>query len=159
MRELIAVVPVQAEAGMPDGAIGYVLQTAGPAYVSGRDGTLLALERQWIMNGGRLETGPEGALGVSLTDGTLISLGAESSLRLEDFRFDPAHRAMALSVRLERGLFSLLVGDMARLAPEAVRLRMPEGTLQVRDGPQLLVRVPDPPMPGGLAGGRLSPGP
>ncbi len=122
-------------------AIGYVMRVEGPAYVSARNRTLVATSGQAILNGSKLETGPQGALGVSLVDGTVIALGAQSELRLEDFNFDPAHKALLLQARLDHGLLSLLVGDIAKLDPKALRLQLPQGAVRIADGSHVLVKA------------------
>ncbi|MBB3103487.1 FecR family protein [Azomonas macrocytogenes] len=141
---LLAVLPLGASfvaaAPLPQ-PIGYVVRVEGPAYVSIRGNTLVAMSGQVVLSGSKLETGPQGALGVILIDGTIIALGAESEMRLEDVRFDPARKSLLLQARFERGMLSLLAGEIAKLDPQAMRLQTPHGTIRVTDGAHVLIKA------------------
>ncbi|MDP2105247.1 MAG: hypothetical protein Q8J76_04560, partial [Desulfobulbaceae bacterium] len=54
--------------------------------------------------------------------------------------FFPKEGRFSLVLRMLKGTFSYISGIMAKLAPEAVRLEIPDGTIAVR-GTKLLVDV------------------
>lgn len=131
-------VPASAE-GLPEPS-GHVARVAGAAYVSSRGHTNAAKVGQAIVPGVALSTGAEGALGVILNDGSVLSFGPHSELTLEEYRFDPARDELRLRATLDRGTLNLIAGDMARLDPRAIELDTPEGRVAVRGG-QVLMRV------------------
>lgn len=120
--------------------IGYVMSVEGEAFISNRGQTIAASTGQAVIRGARLITGADGALGLTLSDATLISLGPRSELTLEHYQFAPARRTLRLSTSLQRGTLSLVSGEIARLNPRGIEVHTPDGTLQVRQA-HLLLRV------------------
>lgn len=120
--------------------VGHVARVEGPAYLSSRGYTNAARMGQAIVPGVALNTGAEGALGLILGDGTLLSVGPGSELVLDEYRFAPARDELRLHATLRRGTLNLIAGDMARLDPQAIRIETPEGPVRVRGG-QLLLKV------------------
>jgi len=124
-------------------SIGLVKTVQGPAWVLGGTAGASAAPAAPgtpLYVGSVLRTGPNGAIGASLKDNTLLSLGAESELALDDYRFQPARGALGLVARIKRGTLEFVSGTIARLRPEAVEVKTPTGTLGVR-GTRFLVKV------------------
>ncbi|WP_312257447.1 FecR domain-containing protein [Stutzerimonas nitrititolerans] len=120
--------------------VGHVARVEGAAYISSRGYTNAAKVGQAIVPGVALSTGAEGALGVILGDGSVLSFGPHSELTLDDYRFAPAADELRLRATLNRGTLNLITGDMARLDPQAVAVETPEGRVGVRGG-QVLMKV------------------
>lgn len=120
--------------------VGHVARVEGAAYISSRGYTNAAKVGQAIVPGVALSTGAEGALGVILGDGSVLSFGPHSELTLDDYRFAPAADELRLRATLNRGTLNLITGDMARLDPQAVAVQTPEGRVGVRGG-QVLMKV------------------
>ena len=79
-----------------------------------------------------LNTGPEGALGLAFTDGSRVSLGANSELRVETYRFDgEGAPGNAFDSRLTKGSLAAASGMIAK-TPDAMRVLMPTTILGVR---------------------------
>lgn len=127
--------------GLPE-VIGHVRTVGEPANFSSRGQTNTARVGQGILRGAVLQTGPGGSLGLTLSDGTRLSLGPRSELHLEAYQFEPARQQLRFDARLTRGSLSFSSGDIARLAPQAVTLRTPRGDLVFEGPAQLLVRLP-----------------
>ncbi|HAQ74590.1 FecR domain-containing protein [Stutzerimonas nitrititolerans] len=132
------IVPASAE-NLPE-PVGHVARVEGAAYISSRGYTNAAKVGQAIVPGVALSTGAEGALGVILGDGSVLSFGPHSELTLDDYRFAPAADELRLRATLNRGTLNLITGDMARLDPQAVAVETPEGRVGVRGG-QVLMKV------------------
>ncbi len=132
------IVPASAE-NLPE-PVGHVARVEGAAYISSRGYTNAAKVGQAIVPGVALSTGAEGALGVILGDGSVLSFGPHSELTLDDYRFAPAADELHLRATLNRGTLNLITGDMARLDPQAVAVETPEGRVGVRGG-QVLMKV------------------
>ena len=81
-----------------------------------------------------------GAVGIVLTDDTSISLGSGSELSLNDYAFDPKESKFALAIRMIKGTFSYISGQIVKLAPDSAQLHTPDATIAVR-GTKLLIQI------------------
>ncbi|AHL73929.1 hypothetical protein CH92_01985 [Stutzerimonas stutzeri] len=120
--------------------IGYVMKVQGDASVTSRGQTIDARLGQAVIIGATLRTGPDGSMGVTLTDNTVMSFGPNSEFTLDEYQFEPAHEELRLSARISGGTLNFISGVIAKLKPEAVELKTPTGTIGVR-GTHFLVKV------------------
>jgi hypothetical protein len=95
----------------------------------------MAIQRQDV-----IRTAPDSAVGIVLLDDTTISLGADSELVLAECTFEPKEGRLGLVMRMIKGTFSYVSGMIGKLAPDSVRLEIPDGTIAVR-GTKLLVEA------------------
>ncbi|MEJ2202388.1 MAG: hypothetical protein P8X63_15435 [Desulfuromonadaceae bacterium] len=65
-----------------------------------------------------------------------------SRLALDKFDFSPAKNRYALQLRMEQGTFVYLSGLMGKLAPHAVRLETPAGTISMLKETNFMARFP-----------------
>jgi len=87
-----------------------------------------------------VRTAKPGAVGIVLTDDTTISLGPNSELALNDYRFEPKDGKFSLVARMARGTFSYISGLIGKLSPQSVILTIPDATIAIR-GTKLLISV------------------
>ena len=87
-----------------------------------------------------MKTGADGRLGLTLEDDTRVSLGPSSELRIDAFRFAPGESPLAVVLTFVRGVAGYVSGRIAKLAPDAVRLKTPSAIIGVR-GTTLALRV------------------
>ena len=120
--------------------IGYIMKVQSPATVTSRGQTIEARIGQAVILGATLRTGPQGSMGVTLSDNTVMSFGPNSEFILDEYQFEPAHEELRLSARMSRGTLNFISGVIAKLKPEAVELKTPTGTIGVR-GTHFLVKV------------------
>ena len=85
-----------------------------------------------VQVGDTLRTGPDGAVGITLTDDTLVTLGANSELVLSDYSFDSTTQDGSLLVSLWRGTAAFVTGLIAKKAPEKMRVQTRTVVLGVR---------------------------
>jgi len=88
-----------------------------------------------------LVTGPDGAVGVTLADDTLLSAGPNSVLVIERFVYD-GNQPGSLEAALTKGTLAVVSGRIAKQAPDAMRVRTPAAILGVR-GTEFVVRASD----------------
>lgn len=120
--------------------IGFVQTLKGSATIQ-RDGqTLSALPGGEVYLGDLIRTAANSAVGVVLEDDTTISMGPESEFMVTVCEFSPKDGKLALVLRMLKGTFSYISGVIAKLAPESVRMEIPDGTIAVR-GTKLLVDI------------------
>jgi hypothetical protein len=87
-----------------------------------------------------LETGDDGAVGLTFIDNTTLSLGPKSKITLSKVVFDPDKGDFAFVAQLAKGTFMFVSGGIAKLAPQAVEIRTPTSTIGIR-GTRFLVKV------------------
>ncbi|WP_193182438.1 FecR family protein [Nisaea sediminum] len=122
-------------------AIGTVKVASGEAAVQ-RDGKMLpATEGFDIERKDTLVTGADGSLGITLNDGTLVSLGPNSRFELAAFEFSPRRDAFNFFGKILEGTLIYQSGRIGKIAPEKTRIETPLSVIAVR-GTRFAVRVP-----------------
>ncbi len=124
------------------GAVGYVKTLSGTATLTstgdavGRPISIaMALHEH-----DRVETGPDGQIGITFCDDTRITLGPNSRVDLARFVFKPVDKNYGFVLRLAYGTMQYLSGLTAKLAPDAMSIETPGATIAVR-GTRLLIRA------------------
>jgi hypothetical protein len=128
-----------AEAQEKTGA-GRVKVATGEAFIVRGGEAVPARVGQTILASDGLRTGANGALGVTLSDNTRVSLGPSSEVRLDSFVYEPGAGRMGLVLKFVRGVAAYVSGRIAKLAPDSIRLETPAAIVGVR-GTTLTVRV------------------
>jgi hypothetical protein len=134
----ILVFAVASEARDP--VVGSIKTVTGEVFVVRSDGSRVPGPGLKLLEGDKLRTGSSGSLGVILRDDTLLSLGSNTTIIIDEFVFSPGENQMSMVLRLSRGMASFVSGKMAELAPEAVKIKTPFATVGVQ-GSRFLVRV------------------
>jgi hypothetical protein len=134
---LAAVLPLQAaeQAGM-------IKIVKGSVYIERSGQKIAASVGTPVMSGDRILTGPDGSVGITLSDDTLLSSGPRSVLDLSQFAFNAASHAGVLDAFLKRGSLAVVSGLIAKHSPEAVKFRTPSTILGVR-GTEFVIRIQD----------------
>lgn len=120
--------------------IGHIQNMEGAASIQRGGSTLPGAAGAALYRGDLIRTGKPGAVGIVLTDDTTISLGSSSELSLNDYAFDPKEGRFALAMRMIKGTFSYITGQIVKLAPDTAQVRTPDATIAVR-GTKLLIQV------------------
>jgi hypothetical protein len=126
----------------PDEIVGHIQHLTGSASIERGGTSLPGAPGAALYRGDLIRTAKPGAVGIVLTDDTTISLGSGSELSLKDYAFSPRESKFALAIRMIKGTFSYISGQIARLAPNTARLETPDATIAVR-GTKLLVQIKD----------------
>lgn len=90
----------------------------------------------------RLRTAADGAVGVTLDDGTLISLGPASLFEFSAFEYAPRRGAFSFLGSAFGGTMVYSSGKVGKLAPENTRIRTPLSVIAVR-GTRFALRLPE----------------
>lgn len=119
---------------------GKVKVSTGAAFIV-RDGAQSPAQLgQTVYESDGLRTGADGKIGVTLNDDTRLSLGPNSELKLEQFKFTPADSAFGLALKFVKGAATYVSGRIAKLAPDSIKLETPAAIIGVR-GTTLAVNV------------------
>jgi hypothetical protein len=121
-------------------AIGIIQKAAGAATVVRQEGTLSAKIGLEIYQNDTLRTGPDGSVGVVFNDDTLLSLGPESVLVIDEFVFAPGQGKFFLVIRMLKGTVAYLSGLISKLAPGSAHFKTPTASIGIR-GTKFVARV------------------
>lgn len=81
-----------------------------------------------------------GSVGLTFKDGSRISIGPNSRVKFTDFQFAPTEGRLSFIVDFFRGTLLYVSGVIAKLSPDAVKVRTPVATVAVR-GTRFLAEV------------------
>ena len=126
---ITAAAPAFAQQPSPAGRIKVV---AGDAVIVRASGTVPAQNGLAVYPSDGLRTGKDGRVGITLSDDTQVSIGPGSEVRLDAFVYDPGQGQLALVLKFIRGTAAYVSGQIAKLAPDAVRLETPAAIVGVR---------------------------
>lgn len=87
-----------------------------------------------------IRTGTDSTVGIIFEDNTVLSLGPNSELVIDEYIFAPEKGMLSMVARILKGTASYLSGIIGRQSPESVKLHTPDATIGIR-GTQFLVRA------------------
>jgi hypothetical protein len=115
-------------------------KTNGAASIVRQGRSLEAVIGLEILEGDTLRTGPDGSVGVIFRDDTVLSLGPESVLVVDEFVFAPRQGKFSIVLRMLKGTAGYLSGLISKLAPESAHFETPTASIGIR-GTRFVVRV------------------
>ena len=128
------------EAAALDNAVATIKAVNGAASVVRQEKVIAAKTNEGVLRGDMLKTGPDGSLGVMFKDNTLMSLGPNSEIIIDEFLFSPAQGKLSLVTRMLKGTAACVSGIIAKLSPQSVRFETPVATVGTR-GTEFLVQI------------------
>jgi len=87
-----------------------------------------------------LTTGPDGSVGITFDDNSMMSLGPDSELALDQFHFDRTTHQGLFDSSLHKGTLAVKSGQIVQETPEAMHVQTPAMILGVR-GTEFVVRA------------------
>jgi hypothetical protein len=87
-----------------------------------------------------IRTAVKSSVGIIFIDDTVLSLGPQTELVVDEYIFAPEKGAMAMIIRMIKGTASYLSGIIGRQSPDTVKFQLPEATIAIR-GTHFLVKV------------------
>jgi hypothetical protein len=99
-----------------------------------------AVRGMQVRKGDRVKTDSSGAIGLVFSDDTVLSMGPDTEITLDDYLFEPVNGRLSFVAAILRGTVCYLSGQIAKLAPSAIRLVMPNASIGVR-GTRVLIKV------------------
>jgi len=115
-----------------DSIIGFVKTVDGDASVLVGGKAIKAQPGTPVQRSDVLKTGKPGSLGLTLKDNTVLSIGPDTELVIEEFLYAPAKGDFELGARVRKGTLNYVSGMVAKLKPEVVTVRTPTGNIGVR---------------------------
>jgi hypothetical protein len=89
-----------------------------------------------------LKTGPDGSVGITMTDNSLLSAGPNSILSLDRYDYDGITDKGRFDAQLKKGSLSVISGRIAKQSQDAMTVRTPSAILGVR-GTEFVVSAND----------------
>jgi len=96
-----------------------------------------------VQAGDVVTTGPDGSVGITFLDNSLLSAGPNSVLAIDRFAFDSTTYQGSFESSLRKGTLAVVSGKLAKQSPDAMKVKTPAAVLGVR-GTEFLVRTGDP---------------
>ncbi len=124
----------------PFPVVATVQKVSGMATVVRQGQTMSAKIGLEIYQNDTLRTGPDGSLGVVFRDDTLLSMGPESVLVIDEFVFAPKQGKFSIVIRMLKGTAAYLSGLISKLAPESAHCKTPTASIGIR-GTKFVARV------------------
>ena len=134
---LAALVPYTAHAADP---IGQVKTADGPVTVE-RSGTSQPVAiGDHVFQSDVVVTAASGSVGITFVDNSMMSLGPDSRLVLDEFKFDTTTHEGEFDSSLQKGTLAVKSGQIVKQTPEAMHIKTPAALLGVR-GTEFVVRA------------------
>jgi len=92
-----------------------------------------------VVRNARLETVPSGALEVTFTDGSRLTLGSASSVTVDNYVYGGAQGTAGQTLKMTKGLFRFVSGSMPK---DQVKLQTPSVTIGIR-GTVVKIKIAD----------------
>ena len=103
-----------------DDPIGQVKTAAGTVSVVRAGATSKLATGDHVFQSDVVATGPDGSVGITFEDNTMMSLGPDSRLSLDQFSFDTTTHAGVFDASLKSGTLAVKSGQIVKQTPGAV---------------------------------------
>lgn len=143
MIRLLILAVLLLSAGAPAWAqdvIGIVKTVSGSATVIDSGRPIKAQVGTQIKMGNTLKTGPKGSMGVTFKDNTVMSLGPDTELTVDEYLYAPGQDKLKFGSSISKGSLHVVSGVIAKLKPKSVMMKTPTGTIGFR-GTRCLIKV------------------
>lgn len=122
---------------------GTIKTVTGAGFVVRAGQELRATVGQPVYEADTLKTASDGRLGITLKDGTRLSLAGDTEVQLNSFAYAPAEGKLGIALKMLRGAAAYISGRIASLAPASVKIETPTSVIGVR-GTHVLIAVDQP---------------
>jgi hypothetical protein len=123
-----------------DPAIGQIKSASGEVTVQRGGASQKVSAGDRVYQSDVLATGSDGSVGITFADNSMMSLGPDSRLSLDEFAFDTTTHVGVFESSLTDGTLAVKSGQIVKETPEAMKVRTPGALLGVR-GTEFVVRA------------------
>ena len=122
---------------------GQIKSAQGNAQIE-RDGQrIAAVPGVHIRQSDSIVTGDDGTVGVTLADNSLLSIGPNTVMSLDQYAFDTTTHEGKMDASLKKGTLAVISGKLVKQTPGAMRIHTPASIMGVR-GTRFIVHVSEP---------------
>jgi hypothetical protein len=140
LRVMILSLAVAPAAVRAEEAIGQIKTEAGSVSIQRHGANGAARIGDHVFRSDTIVTAANSAVGITFADNSLMSLGPDSRLRLDQFQFNTTTHQGQFEAALQKGTLAVKSGQIVRQTPGAMRIRTPAALLGVR-GTEFVVRA------------------
>lgn len=126
--------------------IGTFKQTQGESWVGPANARRAAAPGGAVFEAERVSTGPTGAATITLKDGTVLTIGPNSTMDLSQFNYDAVSQKGNFALDLIQGSVRVITGLLAKINPNQFKISTPTSVVGVR-GTDFIVEVQSDPAP------------
>ncbi|MGJ0355013.1 FecR family protein [Aliarcobacter cryaerophilus] len=113
--------------------IGKITLLEGEAFVKRGEETLRLNISDSISNNDFIETKTNSKVKITFIDNTIITIGKESSLKIEDYFFDSNNKNSAKTeLSVSKGAFHAITGQIGKVNPDKFKLKTKNATIGIR---------------------------
>ncbi len=113
--------------------IGHAESLNGSVFVVHADGEREKLSiGEAVFANDTIETGPDGDVAIVFEDESIISIGPDADMVIDDMVYDPEGPSGNLALNITEGVFSFVSGTLAKSDPEATMITTPVGVIGIR---------------------------
>lgn len=123
-----------------DNGIGQVKTASGAVAIERNGASLPTRPGDRVFQSDAIVTGHDGSVGITFADNSMMSLGPDSRLVLDKFRFDEKTHDGEFDSSLQAGTLAVKSGQIVEQTPEAMHVKTPAALLGVR-GTEFVVRA------------------
>jgi hypothetical protein len=120
------------QAPLDDAHVGLVKGVEGHVRVLRDNASLDAASGMTLFVSDRLVSDAAASAGIVFKDGTLLTLGPSSDIKVRDYVFQPKEAKYAFSMYLAKGSAIYSSGKIGKISPESVKVDTPTSTVGVR---------------------------
>jgi hypothetical protein len=124
--------PAAPQASADDAHIALFKTVDGHVHVLRDNASLDASSGMTLFVSDRVVSDAGASAGIVFMDGTLITLGASTDVKVRDYVFQPKEARYAFSMYLAKGSAIYSSGKIGKLSPESVKVDTPTSTVGVR---------------------------
>lgn len=128
----LALIVMAFSARADEDIIGYVKTMSPRAFLIRNAKTEPANIGSAVYAGTTIKTDENGSLGLTLKDDTVLSFGPDTEFEVTGYLYQPQDDNLKLDMKLLKGTLHYISGVIAKLKPNAVRLKTPAGIIGVR---------------------------
>lgn len=88
--------------------------------------------RAALYEGDTIVTGPRGRLQILFSDNTIISIGRDTTLLINEYLWQPDQEEGALHTEVKEGIFRVMGGKITKAAPQNFTTKTPAATIGIR---------------------------
>ena len=111
---------------------GTVLQIRGAAFANHRESSDNLSKGMPVSIGDRIVTGRNTRVALQMTDGALLTLGADTEFVINDYRYSPQAQQGSASLELIRGAFRAVSGAIGKLKERDFKVKTAVGIIGIR---------------------------
>lgn len=139
-RGLMLLVALCLAASVGAADIGQIKVAKGQVTIAREGQTLPGVAGTRLQTADVVKTGPDGSVGITMDDDSLLSAGPNSILSLDRYVFDPTTNQGRFDAALNKGTLAVISGRIAKQTPDAMTVHTPTAVLGVR-GTEFVVSV------------------